>query len=52
MRGLNKAYDVVDTRNYIVKIILSILYTIGLVLLIVLMLILVVFGGIIGDLFN
>ncbi|OAT89295.1 ribonuclease BN [Candidatus Arthromitus sp. SFB-turkey] len=51
MRGLNKAYNVVDTRNYIVKIILSILYTIGLVFLIVLMLILVVFGGIIGDLF-
>lgn len=51
MRGLNKAYDVVDTRNYIVKIILSIVYTIGLVFLIILMLILVVFGGVIGDFF-
>ena len=51
MRGLNKAYNVVDTRNYIIKIILSIVYTIGLVLLIILMLILVVFGGVIGDLF-
>lgn len=51
MRGLNKAYNVIDTRNYIIKIILSILYTIGLVFLIVLMLILVVFGGILGDLF-
>lgn len=51
MRGLNKAYDVVDTRNYIVKIVLSIVYTIGLVFLIVLMLILVVFGGVIGDFF-
>ncbi len=51
MRGLNKAYNVVDTRNYIVKIILSIFYTVGLVLLIALMLILVVFGGTIGDLF-
>ncbi len=51
MRGLNKAYDVIDTRNYIVKIILSIVYTIGLVFLIILMLILVVFGGVIGDFF-
>ena len=51
MRGLNKAYNVIDTRNYIVKIILSIIYTIGLVFLIVLMLILVVFGGVIGDFF-
>ena len=51
MRGLNKAYNVIDTRNYIVKIILSIIYTVGLVFLIVLMLILVVFGGVIGDFF-
>lgn len=51
MRGLNKAYNVVDTRHYIAKIILSILYTVGLVLMLVLMLILVVFGGVIGDLF-
>lgn len=51
MRGLNKAYNVVDTRNYIVRIILSIIYTIGLVFLIALMLILVVFGGVIGDFF-
>lgn len=51
MRGINKAYNVVDRRNYIVRIILSIIYTIGLVFLITLMLILVVFGGLIGDLF-
>lgn len=51
MRGLNKAYNVIDTRNYIAKIILSVLYTIGLVFLIILMLILVVFGGVIGDTF-
>ncbi len=51
MRGLNKAYNVIDTRNYIIKIILSIVYTIGLVFLIILMLILVVFGGVIGDVF-
>lgn len=51
MRGLNKAYNVIDTRNYIIKIVLSIVYTIGLVFLIILMLILVVFGGVIGDFF-
>ena len=51
MRGLNKAYNVVDTRNYFLKVILSILYTIGLVFLIILMLVLVVCGGVIGDLF-
>lgn len=51
MRGLNKAYNVIDNRNYIVKVILSIIYTVGLVFLIALMLILVVFGGSIGDFF-
>lgn len=49
IKGLNKAYGIKETRGYIKGTLISILCTIGVVLIIILTLFLVVFGGVIRE---
>ncbi len=48
-KGLNKAYDVKETRGIIMKYALSILYTFGVAVMILLSITFIVFGEVIGN---
>lgn len=48
-KGLNKAYDVKETRGFILQNALALFYTLGVAVMILLSFTLIVFGGVIGD---
>ena len=48
IKGLNKAYDIKDTRSFIKRAFIAIIFTVALVLVIVLTLAMLVFGELIG----
>lgn len=49
IKGLNKAYDVDETRKFIVLNLIAVVSTIGIIIMILLSLIMIVFGKIIGE---
>ncbi len=49
IRGLNKAYDVKETRKFLVLNLVAIVSTIGIIVMITLSLIMIVFGRILGE---
>lgn len=48
MRGLNKAYDIEESRKFITRNLVALISTIGVIAMILIALIMIVFGNIIG----